>query len=128
MLSGTLAAVLAWLFNSFLIARWGKEAIWLAAPLVEESLKTGLALLLGTSLFISHLLFGLAEGIFDVLRPGRDDLPAGISGLISHGVYGWLTQTVWLASGNIWLGVAAALVVHMLWNAAVVLLARRRQH
>lgn len=108
-----------------MVAKLGTMAIFCLVPLTEEVLKTGFALLFNSSILYTHLTFGLAEAVFDVLRPGQNQAPAGIIGIISHGFYGWLTNKVFVLSGNIWLAMAVAIVLHSLWNASVVFLPKR---
>lgn len=122
MLSGLLAAVLAWLINKLTVEKLGTVAIFSFVPLTEELLKTAFAFLLDSSILYTHLTFGLAEAIFDVLRPGLGQAPAGLMSLLSHGLYGWLTVKIFLWSGSIWLALAVTITLHSLWNAGVIFL------
>lgn len=122
---GLVAAFFAWIFNSLALHWLGKKAIYTLAPIAEELFKTGLAYLTGSALLTVHLTFGLAEAVYDVLRPGKDDLPAGLLGLISHGLYGWLTQELWTRTGNLTWGLLAAIFIHLLWNWTVMFFFRQ---
>lgn len=126
LLSGLIAAAAAYFFNSWAIKKWGKIVIFTVSPILEEFLKTGLAIFMGGQIFFTHLTFGLAEAVLDVIRPGKRDLPAGLTGLVSHGVFGWLTQYLWQVTGNIWLAITAAIAAHGLWNAGTVFLIPRK--
>jgi hypothetical protein len=128
LLSGLLAATLAWVINNFIVVRLGKVPIFSLIPMVEEGLKTGLALFFRGSIFYTHLTFGLAEAILDVLRPGRSQVPAGIMGIISHGIYGWITTRVYAFTGNLWMAWAMSIVLHGLWNAGVIFLAPAKRN
>lgn len=124
-LSGLVAAGLAWVINSKTVARFGTVAIFSLVPLTEEFLKTGLALVFNSPIFYSHLTFGLVEAVFDVLQPGKSQAPAGIMSIISHGFYGWLTQKLLTLTGNTWLAITLTIALHSLWNVGVVFVAKR---
>jgi hypothetical protein len=111
------------LINSLITGKLGAVAIFSLVPLIEEMLKTGFALLFNSSVLYTHLTFGLVEAVFDVLRPGHNQAPAGVVGIISHGLYGWLTYKVLTLSGSVWLAMASAVALHSLWNAGVIFLA-----
>jgi hypothetical protein len=107
------------------VAKFGAVAVFSCVPLTEEVLKTNSALFLNSSIFYTHLTFGLVEAIVDVLQPGKSQAPAGIMSIISHGIYGWLTDKLLTLTGNTWLAVALVIALHSLWNAGVVFLTKR---
>ncbi len=91
--------------------------IVLVAPVVEEVAKTGSAFLLGTDVFLAHMVFGGAELVTDFLN--RRSLWPGLVALVLHSILG--IATAWLL-GYVGLTIAVALAVllHGLWNYTVV--------
>ncbi|MDS1030281.1 hypothetical protein RDV78_07270 [Bacillota bacterium LX-D] len=94
--------------------------IFTVVPVLEEIMKTTAAIFAHSSILSIHIVFGAVEAIIDLLSPGYDDWPAALTSLGSHAFLGWLTQTIWQASTNIWLAIASAAVAHILWNTAVI--------
>ncbi len=133
-LAALAAAGAAYLGNRFARRFVGTAAIVLLAPGLEESLKTGAALLLGAPVLAAHLAFGGLEAAYDLfvgwrVRRGRHGELAGlfsarragaaVSGFLGHALFGALTVAVAGASASWPLGVAAAYLVHVGWNALV---------
>jgi len=125
------AAAGAYAGNRIFRGRLGPRAIVLIAPGFEEALKTGLALLLGAPVLVSHVSFGLLEAVYD-LTAGRDRrgsrrVAAALSGLGGHTLFGALTVAVagtLTGAGSLgapaWVaGSAVAYLVHVGWNALV---------
>lgn len=111
--SGLLAAGVAWLINGWAANAYGQRAVIFIGPGVEELLKTGLALLLGAPILLSHLTFGLAEAGWEVASYRRGTV-AAVFALLSHGIYGWITEI--LAATGLLLALATSCALHMLWN------------
>jgi len=108
-----MSAVLSrWLLG--LVGRSGwMLMIVFVAPVVEEVVKTGLALLLGADIFLTHMIFGAAELITDSLN-GLSIWP-GLVAIVLHGMLGM--ATVWfLASAGVLMAVLLAVLLHVLWN------------
>jgi len=112
-LAGLMSAVLArWLLG--LVGQASSMfMIVLVAPALEEVVKTGLALLLGTDVFLTHMIFGCVELVTDSLNDLN--IWPGLVALVLHGMLGM--ATVWfLASGGVLAAVALAVLLHGLWN------------
>lgn len=119
-LAGLTAAAAAWLINRYLVARAGERAvIWLVPP-VEELLKTGLAIMLGASLPLSHGVFGLLEAVYDYLASARWGFWAGLSSIGSHYLLGLCTLFVYKALASWVLSIGLASLLHVLWNLAMI--------
>ncbi|WP_347489677.1 hypothetical protein [Desulfoscipio sp. XC116] len=112
-LAGLLSALTARLILGLVGKARNVLIIVMMAPAVEESAKSGLALLLDTNVFLAHAVFGGVELVADSLG-GRGIWP-GLAALVLHSLLGF--ATVWLLT---YVGVAMAVVLaallHGLWN------------
>lgn len=116
LMAGAAAACLAWLGNRYLYTRFGSPVVGTLVPVLEESLKTGMAFLCQTSIIGTHGVFGAVEFAWDCAKPGPGRWLPALSGLLSHLLYGFLTYWIFGITGNLGLGVLAAALVHMAWN------------
>lgn len=119
--AGLLAAVISYYLNGKALMFIGDNAVIYGAPAIEEISKTGLALLLGGNVLFSHIVFGMAEALYDVVRNrGVLSYTAGVAGLVSHAVFGIITVYAWRIFDGPLTGVVAAAVIHMLWNHMII--------
>jgi hypothetical protein len=117
-----LAAFFAYMINRVMVSVSGDGAIKLLVPIVEEGLKTGLALAFTVSLPIVHMSFGIYEAIYDILaNPGVGRSKRWLAAVLAfsgHSIFGWLT---WVFLD---LGLASVFaivlvgIVHGCWNIA----------
>lgn len=91
-LAGLLSALTARLILGLVGKARNVLIIVMMAPAVEESAKSGLALLLDTNVFLAHAVFGGVELVADSLG-GRGIWP-GLAALVLHSLLGF--ATVWL--------------------------------
>jgi len=130
-LAGLTAAALAWSFNRYLVAKGGDRAvIWLIPPL-EEILKTGAAIGIGTAVPLVHGVFGLLEAIHDYWASPRWGFWAGLSSIGSHYFFGWATLLSYRLWGSWLLAILLVSAAHILGTLVMVgyltpLLSRRR--
>lgn len=115
-LAGLTAAASAWLINRNLVIHGGDRAIiWLVPPF-EELLKTGLALLIGSDVMLTHGVFGFLEAIHDYRTSPRWGLAAGLASIVSHYSLGYGT-VVFSRVFYSWItAVFASSLLHILWN------------
>lgn len=118
--AGLLAAVAAGFFLQLVGQSGSRVIIVLVAPVMEEIAKTGAALLFNTSVFLTHLVFGVAELAADSRR-GRGIWP-GLAALVLHGVLGLITAWLYRVYASPPVALAAATVLHVFWNHAAVAL------
>ncbi|BAF58295.1 MAG: hypothetical protein HPY89_09780 [Pelotomaculum sp.] len=111
------AAVLAWLANCLLGGLPLKKKV-IVASFVEEALKTLPAAFFSASIFLTHLFFGAAEGIWEILAGRRNGFYAGLSALASHSLFGCITLFACDFYGVV-PALAAGYLAHALWNYAV---------
>lgn len=99
---------------------WGDKAVTFGAPVTEEALKTFICAAMGANIILSHIVFGAVEAANDSIRhPGERGRLAALIGIISHGAFGAVTWAAARNQGSIFLGVAAASLIHVGWNSAV---------
>jgi hypothetical protein len=122
-----LASTAAYLINRLVFERLGTWSLVTVVPLVEELLKTGLAVLLQASLWWVHVGFGALEASLDIRQRPR---PAPMVGylaawcsVIGHGAFGAVTMWGWSSTGSWLWGYALGSGLHLLWNVWVVRLA-----
>lgn len=113
--AGLLAAAAAFILNRYLVGVMGEGAIAKLIPAVEEILKTGSALLWGTSIPFTHGVFGAVEAIHEIQASPRG-LWSGIMAFINHLFYGIVTLAVMEVAGGWFWGLAGAIALHTLWN------------
>lgn len=120
-IAGLLAAYVSYFLNGRALKLLGEDAVTYGAPVIEETLKTGLAIAAGGGILFSHITFGLVEAAYDIFKNrGILQYTAGIAGLISHAVFGIITVYVWRFFGSPLVGVAIAIIIHMLWNHMII--------
>lgn len=121
------AAGLAYGLNWLVLRRVGGKGLWLVIPALEEGLKTGVAILLRTSLPLAHTFFGLVEAGYE-LRGPRPSVQAAFLALITHAAFGLTTGWLVARGGGPGPAVLAAATVHTLFNLAVTQHPTRRLH
>lgn len=103
-----------------LLIRWaGHAGIVYWGPIFEELLKTGFALFFNTSVPGTHILFGVLEAAGECLWGKNMRVPALLSGIAAHSVFGLITFYIIKSGYNVIVAVTIAAAVHILWNGAV---------
>lgn len=108
------AAGAAWLANGKLMYSYGNRAVIYLGPAVEETLKTGLAVLVGAPILLTHVFFGLFEGLWEYTTCRRGKI-AAVASILTHLVYGLIALMVYGLLGII-PAILAAYLAHLLWN------------
>ncbi|MCK4259953.1 MAG: hypothetical protein KAX49_13310 [Halanaerobiales bacterium] len=119
LLAALLAAFIAYFLNRFLVMKFGEGTIIFVTPILEETLKTGLAVYLRTAILPVHVIFGLIEGIYD-LKTSRLGISAGLLSLIWHTGFGLVTILLGKFMGNIAYGLVGAILIHYLGNSFII--------
>lgn len=115
-LAGMLSAIMAWGVNTLVVKKGGGVAVIWVVPLLEEVLKTGTALALGTSVTLTHGVFGLGEAIHDYLASSRFGFWAGLSSIVSHWTFGQTTVIIHFYTKSWPVGILTAISLHSCWN------------
>jgi len=123
---GAAAAALSWEGNK-LIGKWsGKGWVYLAA-LLEETSKTGAAVIFGGDILLTHLFFGAVEGCWEYFNR-RNGFYAGLTALASHSIFGFITLSAYRFYGTLPPAVGAGLLSHIVWNFLVIKLTAERDN
>lgn len=118
--AGLSAAFIALIGNRWAVRGGGRTAVAVLVPLVEETAKTGSALVIGAPILATHVVFGLIEAAYDIIKPSRFGLLAGFVGLVGHLAFGLTAGLVYGCYRSGPATVAAATLVHTVFNAVVV--------
>ena len=116
--AGLLASALAFAANRFVYRVWHEVVLFGPVPLLEEVVKTMTAHLLGASILYTHFVFGVTEAILD-WRGEKRGVPAALSALVAHSVFGLLTAAVTRSTGMLGAGIVVAFLAHAVWNAVM---------
>lgn len=125
-IAGLLAAGFAFVGNQKILQQFGSRGISTVTPLFEETLKTGLALLLSASILGVHLVFGIVEGIYDYGTASKGQGWAAAVSVISHGIFGLVTMLV-ISKTGYFLAIVLSATLHTSWNYLIVAIAEKRQ-
>ncbi|NPV92635.1 MAG: hypothetical protein HPY50_17855 [Firmicutes bacterium] len=117
--AGVLAAAISWFVSSRLvIPRFHLGRVWVS-PMLEEALKTGLALSLGAQVVLCHAVFGAVESIYEIWW--KKKTAAGGAAFVSHLLFGIVTVELYRWWGVWPLAIIGAAAVHTTWNGLVFL-------
>lgn len=114
-----MAALLAWPINTWLVRLGGEKTIAFLIPLWEEIVKTGFALILNTSIILTHITFGLIEGGHDLRTAGKNGVTAAIASVVSHFIFGMITAGIFSFTNNTSWGLMGSVLIHLIWNSYV---------
>lgn len=122
------AAFLCGWMNRLLYRFFGLPVILTYGPVVEELTKSIPAYYLSVDLVLVHWLFGTIEAVYDWRQ--RTDTAKGIIAVglsvVGHTLFGLTTKEILRSTGNLWLAVSLVILLHMVWNAAVIRMKVRR--
>ncbi|WP_366923348.1 hypothetical protein MFMK1_000223 [Metallumcola ferriviriculae] len=124
LLSAVMVALMVWLINRQIVNLLGNKAVITAIPFIEELFKSAAAVLLGVPLVALHGIFGIIEGVYDIIA-GVRFLPAAAS-VLSHTFFGGLTNYL-LHIFGFWGAWFVAGLVHVAWNVSVMFWFNRRR-
>ncbi|NPV71090.1 MAG: hypothetical protein HPY55_10670 [Firmicutes bacterium] len=113
------SVALAFSVNRALSKSVGEARAALAAPFTEEIVKTVPAVLLGSPVVPAHILFGLAESVYDLWRSPRRGGAAALASVLGHAAFGGATAFAWRTAGSLPAGIGAGIALHFLWNLLV---------
>ncbi|MDI9475396.1 MAG: hypothetical protein ACOX0L_09430 [Natronincolaceae bacterium] len=116
-LAGIVAALFSYLLNKLVLKKIGNIGIIIVVPFVEEISKTVSALILKTNLVATHLVFGIIEGIYDIVNSSeKTGKWAALVSLASHGIFGAATYLTTKMGYSVCWGIALAWLLHSGWN------------
>ncbi|MGI6113709.1 MAG: hypothetical protein ACOYEJ_06260 [Mahellales bacterium] len=119
-ISVVVVAALCYFINKAAIKAAGNNAIVCIVPFIEEGLKTFVTLGLGGIVLLTHISFGIIEGIYDYFNSDKKiNLTASVISVVSHSIFGAITTLGFVLFKNWHVGMIAASLSHVLWNWAV---------
>jgi hypothetical protein len=119
---GCLMAGLSFLLNKILLKYVGVKAIITYSPIVEEMTKTLCSYYLAADILVTHIVFGMLEAGYDwYTNPnGQRGVWAALASIVGHSLFGALTLICLYASDSIWIALAGASCVHVMWNVTLI--------
>lgn len=118
LITGILAAAIAWAINTWISSWGGSFGISILVPLVEEVTKTGLTLLIGSGLVMSHAVFGAIEAVYEIRRDHQ--IGSALAAFIMHLFFGIATLGLFRYSGNWVLAILGTVLLHSIWNLLII--------
>lgn len=115
-----LMAGLSFLLNRLFLRYIGPVTIISLGPVVEEAAKTLFAYYLGADIIIVHTVFGVIEALYDWYQNSGRQLIAPILSIAGHSLFGIGTVGALITFDNIWMGLAAGIVFHLVYNVTIV--------
>ncbi len=89
----------------------------MGVPLLEEIIKTTIALAIKGGIIGSHLVFGLIEGLYDIFTSSKEiGKEAAMASIISHSFFGIVTQVTYVKTQKLIMGIMIAWIFHSTWN------------
>lgn len=113
-----LAASSSFLLNRALLKLLGVQTIITLSPVLEEMVKTLSAYYFDADILVTHGVFGLIEAVYDWMQT-RGRLLAAVLSIVGHSLFGFVTVFTAQLTG-VYIGLAAGIVTHLLWNTIMV--------
>lgn len=119
---GCLMAGLSFLLNRLLLKYIGIKVVISYSPVVEELTKTLCSYYLAADILLTHIIFGILEAVYDWFNrhSGERGAIAALLSIIGHTLFGAVTIALFNLSGSIFLGIFAAVCVHLIWNVTLI--------
>ena len=113
-----LMASLSFLLNRLLLKLIGPVTVISVGPALEEAAKTLFAYYLGSDIIAVHVAFGGIEAIYDWCQARQP--VASLLSLAGHSLFGAVTAGTLSMTDNIWLGLAAGIMLHLIYNVTAI--------
>lgn len=115
--AGTIAALLSYICNKWVLKKQGNIGIIAIIPFIEEAAKTLSALIIETSIINTHFTFGVIEGIYDIVTSSKTmGKWAALASIISHTIFGLATHLTIQLGYPIYWGIFLSWLIHSSWN------------
>ena len=115
-ISSVITAGLIYGLNSILLKLFGVRVVTSFGPVGEELIKTFVAVVFAVDIVLSHVAFGVIEGLWDFNRNSKHGWQACILSIVAHAVFGLITIAAYQKTTYVLVGVFAATLAHWLWN------------
>jgi len=115
--SGIIAALFSYICNKWVLNKLEDIGVIAVVPFIEEAAKTGSSIIIGTSIIGTHFVFGIIEGIYDIVTSSkRIGKWAALASIISHSIFGFVTYLTINTGYSIYWGILLAWLIHSSWN------------
>ncbi len=121
-LAGLNSAGIAWVCNRYLVSKKGDIAVIWIVPILEETIKTGIAVLLKAPVTLTHNVFGLIEAVHDYTAGAQFGFWSAISSIIGHWIFGQVTLFIYNKFYSWIFAIIFTGVLHIFWNYAMVMI------
>ncbi len=116
-IAGIISGLLSYIFNKWALKDLKNKGLIIAVPIIEESTKTMAAIIIGTSIVGTHFIFGIIEGIYDIVNsPKKIGKWAALASILSHSFFGLITELTINIGYPIYWGIFLAWLIHSTWN------------
>ena len=116
-IAGIISGLLSYIFNKWVLNRLNDKGLTVAVPIIEESLKTMSAVIIRTSIIGTHFIFGIIEGIYDIVNSSKKiGKWAALASILSHSFFGLVTVLTINAGYPIYWGIFLSWLIHSTWN------------
>ena len=119
---GCLMAGLSFLLNRILLKYIGIKVVISYSPVVEELTKTLCSYYLAADVLVTHIIFGVLEAGYDWFnrQNGQRGIIAALLSIVGHTLFGGVTVFVFNLSNSIFIGMVAAISIHLIWNVTLI--------
>ena len=119
---GCLMAGLSFLLNKLLLKYIGIKVVISYSPIAEELSKTLCSYYLSADILVTHIIFGVIEAGYDWFNQQNEQRGtiAAVLSIVGHILFGGITVLVFNLSDSIYIGIVAAIVVHVVWNVTLI--------
>ncbi|MBU2700694.1 hypothetical protein Ga0466249_001799 [Sporomusaceae bacterium BoRhaA] len=118
-LIGCFMASMSFGLNSYLMKHWNKLVVITLGPIIEEMSKSYLAWYLGAAIVLTHVIFGVIEGGYDLVS-SRYGVQGCILSIGGHSLFGIVTVIFYEISGLVSVGILMASLCHIGYNIWVI--------
>lgn len=116
-LAGILAALISYICNRIVLKKQGNIGIIVIVPFIEEFTKTMSSVMISTSILGTHFVFGVIEGIYDIVTSNKQiGKWAALASIISHTTFGLATYLTIQFGYSIYWGIFLSWLIHSTWN------------
>ena len=116
-IAGILAALISYICNKIVLKKQGNIGIIVIVPFIEEFTKTMSSVMISTSILGTHFVFGVIEGIYDIITSSKKiGKWAALASIISHTIFGLATHLTIQSGYSIYWGIFLSWLIHSTWN------------
>lgn len=116
-IAGIISGFLSYIFNKWALNKLKNKGLTIVVPIIEETFKTMSAIIIRTNIVGTHFMFGIIEGIYDIVNSSKKiGKWAALASIISHSFFGLITQLTINVGYSIYWGIFISWLIHSAWN------------